>query len=213
MADATPQLGLFDPAALAAPTPAPKPLPPLRAPLDLHGAELLEGWTDDIEGPYRYHLTGPVHGSPGTRGLGVFVLLNPSTAAASEKVWDPTFGRVIGFARREGFRRACIVNLFAWRDTSPGALLTADDPVGPRNDATLQRFVVEADVVIVGWGVALATSYGARGRDLLGRRVAEVRELLAGVELHALALTADGTPRHPLYLRNDVPLVRWPQTP
>ncbi len=153
-------------------------------------------------GTYRYRLTR-TWAEGGKRVL--FVMLNPSTADAEAD--DPTIRRCVRFALREGGDALEVVNLFAFRSTHPRDLLTAEDPVGPNNDAILAEALAAADLVIAGWGVALEST--PRGRELLAARRPVLRRLLQGVEVHALGLAASGAPRHPLYLRNEAPLVRW----
>ena len=82
-----------------------------------------------------------------------------------------------------------MTNLFAYRATLPEVMKATSDPVGPDNDEYLRALAADAGVVVAAWG-ANGTH---KGRD------AEVRKLLP--ELHCLALTKDGHPGHPLYLR------------
>lgn len=138
-------------------------------------------------GRYRYELTrrwatGPLVG---------WVMLNPSRADAH--LDDPTVRRCVGFARRWGYGGLIIRNLYALRATDPAALSTDPDPVGPDNDAHLSR-CGEQDLTVIAWG--------ARGAD----RARVVLSLLAahGVRPHQLGVTADGQPRHPLYLRGEL---------
>lgn len=123
----------------------------------------------------------------------VFVGLNPSTADAQEN--DPTLCRLIDFARRWGYGSLSVVNLFAFRSSSPLALKKAADPIGPECDAWIRRELdhAEVDAVLVGWGV---------GGKLFGRSV-EVRAMLARLEkarVVCLGTNGDGSPKHPLYL-------------
>lgn len=46
-----------------------------------------------------------------------------------------------------------MANLFAYRATQPADMLAQDDPVGPENDAHLQKLAAEAGVVVAAWGV------------------------------------------------------------
>lgn len=126
-----------------------------------------------------------------------FVLLNPSTADAMRN--DPTIRRCIGYARRWGFGRLEIVNIFAFRTTFPRELFIDDDPVGPGNDAWIRRVCRRADRVVAAWG-----GHGARLN-----RSTRIAELLADIEAWCLGTTVAGEPRHPLYLRADQPLVRY----
>lgn len=151
---------------------------------------------------YRYSLV---------RGWGagpelVVVGFNPSTA--DEHLNDPTVRRCIAYAKRWGYARLRMVNLYALRATDPAVVLHAPDPVGPECDYYLQMAIAEDDpgeperMVLLAWG-----ALGGLARP----RVRQVRKLAAGRPVHALALTKDGSPRHPLYMRADAKPVpyRW----
>ena len=129
-----------------------------------------------------------------------FIMLNPSTADAETD--DPTIRRCIDFAQRWDCGRLLVVNLFAYRTTSPAALYAAADPVGPENDAYLRQAAAQAGLLVAAWG-----AHGS-----LGNRGHAVRALLdaGGYTVHHLGLTADGQPRHPLYLPKSAPLGRLP---
>ena len=116
----------------------------------------------------------------------LFVGLNPSTA--DETLDDPTIRRCVDFAQRWGYGSLCMANLFAWRATKPKDMLTAADPIGPDNDATLKRLAANAGIIIAAWG-----KHGTH----LSRGFA-VRALLP--RLHYLKKNKDGSPRHPLYI-------------
>lgn len=145
-------------------------------------------------GQYRYELSriwgeGPVLS---------FVMLNPSTADAS--VDDATIRRCLSFAKRDGFDGLRVVNLFAFRATDPSVMARAVDPVGPENDAyLLDLFMTDGPAVVAAWGAG----GGLHGRDVAVRRLAG----MMGVDLLCLGATQNGSPRHPLYVRADQPLV------
>lgn len=128
-----------------------------------------------------------------------FLLLNPSTADAN--VLDQTLRRCCGFAQVWGFGGFEVVNLFALRSTKPTALYTHRDPVGPANDATILDVTLRCALTIAGWGVH--GSFRERGETV--RRMVTT----ANRELHVLALTKNGAPRHPLYLRGDLEPLVW----
>lgn len=145
-----------------------------------------QGATFSACGRYRYRLVRTWDaGLPRV----AFVMLNPSTADATQL--DPTLRRCLGFARDWGFGSMVIGNLFALRSTDPQVLYRDADPVGPSNDQALQDIAVEAQLVVCGWGV-----HGTlRGRGkTVAARLAQLRAP------HALRLTRDGHPCHPLYL-------------
>lgn len=129
----------------------------------------------------------------------VFVMLNPSTADASQD--DPTIRKCLGFAKRSGHGGIIVVNLFAWRATDPNELAGLDDPVGPENDEHI-KWAVRAPI--------LATVVGAWGRPPTRRaahRATYVRGLMLALrKSYALSRTKDGHPRHPLMLAYSTPL-------
>lgn len=117
-----------------------------------------------------------------------FLMLNPSTA--DEVKLDPTCSRARDYAERWGYGALIVTNVFAFRSTNPNKLRTVEDPVGPGNDAAIARAAKEASLVVCAWG-----NHGA-----FQERSSRVRELLKGVNLHALRVNANGEPAHPLYL-------------
>lgn len=127
----------------------------------------------------------------------LFVMLNPSTADATQD--DPTIRRCVGFAKRWGYGRLLVGNLFALRATDPRCLLDEPDPVGPQNDEHLRVMMDEARIVICAWG-AHKLAHGTT-------RESAVKALL-GPSLWALGRTAAGAPRHPLYMPKDAGPVR-----
>lgn len=122
-------------------------------------------------------------------------MLNPSTA--TELVDDATIRRVSCFSRAWGFGSATVVNLFALRSRAPSGLDRHPDPVGPSNDVCIVSAVESAETVLVGWG-----NHGARLNPLTATpRHLEVARLLAhAAPPYCLGMTAQGQPRHPLYL-------------
>ena len=145
---------------------------------------------------YRYVLTREFGGE----STCLFIMLNPSTADADHD--DPTIRRCIGFAKREGFDRLEVVNLYAFRSTSPSTLFTAPDPVGPDNISEIREALGRADMVIAAWGNnANGDAYQA------GEVVALIER--SGRPVKCFGLTKQGQPKHPLYLRSDAELVSF----
>lgn len=141
-----------------------------------------------IVGAYRYHLWREWN----TDGPHVtFIMLNPSTADGMSE--DATLRRCIDFAQKWSFGRLSVVNLFALRSPSPRDLLTATDPIGPENDRYLLEAAASSACLIAAWG--------CHGRYL--ERDRAVLQLLAehASKFFCLGCNADGTPRHPLYIR------------
>ena len=120
----------------------------------------------------------------------VFIGLNPSTA--DEEVDDETIRKCIGYAKRWGYGKLIMVNLFAFRSTDPSMLKRVEDPVGPDNGSYIQKCVSESNLVIACWG-----NHG----KLLNRDKALMGSL---PNLVCLKRNKNGTPHHPLYLSKDI---------
>jgi hypothetical protein len=135
--------------------------------------------------------------------------LNPSTADA--KTDDQTIRQMVYFAKREGCRGICVVNLYALRATDPKQLLAdLGRAVGPENDqwlAGLTPGTVDGPVVAA-WGANEAARMSRPGTRW-GRAV-EVRRLIRGVPLVCLGTTKDGAPRHPCRIGRATALVPLP---
>lgn len=148
-------------------------------------------------GLYRYRLWRRWDDGPTC----VFVMLNPSTADSEKD--DPTIRRCIGFAKREGCGRLEVVNLFAFRATSPAAMKAAADPVGPDNDFRIREATNHPSPLVI-------AAWGAHGS--FRRRAADVGERF-GADWMCLGFTAGGQPKHPLYVRGDAPLMSLSGSP
>ena len=144
-------------------------------------------------GKYRYLLrrTWDAH-----RPRALYVMLNPSTADAD--IDDATIRSCIRLAKGLGYGSFEVVNLFAFRATDPANLEKADEPVGPSNDASIERAVGRCDLAICAWGA----------HPMADRRANRVREM---IRLHRPAVfcfgkTKAGAPKHPLYIKSGTPL-------
>jgi hypothetical protein len=96
-----------------------------------------------------------------------------------------------------------MLNAFAYRATDKTRLLEIADPIGAQNDADLLRFCAAAGVVVAAWGQP--------PKPLRGRGAAIAAMLRgAGIGLKCFAVNADGSPKHPLYVRRDAVLIDYP---
>ncbi len=120
----------------------------------------------------------------------VWIMLNPSVADA--KTDDATIRRCIGFAKRLNYPAIHVVNLFAYRATSPSDLFRCENPVGAGNDGYIIEAVRKAGSVVCAWGAH--GGYKDRDREVM----ALLKKL--GVPPACLGETADGFPKHPLRL-------------
>ncbi len=141
---------------------------------------------------YRYRLERRV--SPTPTGCVCFILLNPSTADETQD--DPTIRRCMGYCKAWGYSRLVVVNLFAYRSTDPRELHHAPDPYGPENGREIFLAAQAADLVVGGWG-----NHGRYWNS--GRNIVEMLRHRK-VAVHALGLTKQGEPVHPLYQRADL---------
>jgi hypothetical protein len=137
----------------------------------------------------------------------VFIMVNPSDANAEDD--DPTIIRCVEFCRGWGYRRLYVLNLFAHVSSKVFSLREVVDPVGAHNDAwirrTLDNLGPEA-LVIAAWGARAKWSRVPGHRD----RHEKVIELVTATHaLHALDFTAEGDPRHPLFLRRALAPTVW----
>ncbi|VVE54145.1 DUF1643 domain-containing protein [Pandoraea terrigena] len=150
-------------------------------------------------GQYRYTLTRDAHDAFATRGPALFIMLNPSTADAI--LDDPTIRRCRGFARTWDCDGIVVANLYAMRATNPDELWKHPDPVGPLNDQYLRELAAKHETVVCAWGTNARPERAQAVREIFSRR---------HHQLMCLGVTKDGSPRHPLYVRGDQPLIEWP---
>lgn len=132
----------------------------------------------------------------------MFIMMNPSTA--DPFVDDPTVAKCDRFARAWGYGGICVGNTFAYRATDQKRLMQVSDPVGPDNDAHIIEMAKLAAVVIFAYGQPCHASLRPRGLALARLLVDK-----AGVAPHVLRLAKNGTPWHPLYLKETLKSVVW----
>jgi hypothetical protein len=164
-------------------------------------------------GRYRYALVRDVL-APDDGGACptlLWVMVNPSTADATED--DATIRKCVGFARRWGFGRIAVVNLWAFRSKDVEALSYVTTPptdyVGPENDQHIREWASAATSVMVAWGAREKMPRGA------SKRIATVAAILSDAHrepLWSLGTTQSGDPRHPLMPSYATARVAWPLT-
>lgn len=129
----------------------------------------------------------------------LFIMLNPSTATELQN--DPTVERCERRARTLGYGAFQVTNIFAWRDTDPHKMRTAQDPIGAQNDAAIAKGTTWADTILCAWG-----THGAHLN-----RGPQVEATLRGLAqpLWHLGLSKAGHPKHPLYIAYTQTPQKW----
>lgn len=131
----------------------------------------------------------------------LFIGMNPSTADAT--VDDPTCAREWNFARRDGFSAMIKCNIGDYRATDPKMLVQPGVvAVSPANLPAIRAAAAAADRVVL--------CHGKLNRALADAGRQTVEALRAdGIDMWCLGTNADGSPKHPLYLRADTPFSRF----
>lgn len=149
-------------------------------------------------GMYRYRLdravsdSGPVY---------AFFGVNPSTADASDD--DATVRKWRGFVDRWGGSRFIVGNVFAYRATDVRELAGVTDPFGEANSDHITHIISQADILVPCWG-----STGKVPPRLRFAFKALMRTLVSsGKPVSCFGFTANGDPKHPLFLSYTTPLV------
>ncbi len=133
----------------------------------------------------------------------LFIGMNPSTADAS--INDPTCAREWTFSRREGFEAMVKANVGDYRATDPKMLLAPGvEASSPENLPAIRKAAAGAGAGLV------VLCHGKLNKALAPAGKALIEALREdGVTLWCFGTNGDGSPKHPLYLRGDTPLIRF----
>lgn len=126
-----------------------------------------------------------------------WVLNNPSTA--DHETDDPTVRRAWAFTESWGYNGMMFVNTNPHRSTNPSAQRMPNAQVLAYNDAYLMEAMSQCQLTVCGWG-------GNAIPELVARTV---RILHTCGPLHALRITKQGNPTHPLYLPGNLQPKPW----
>lgn len=130
-----------------------------------------------------------------TKPAVMIIGLNPSTADETND--DPTITRCINFSKFWGYGGVHMLNLFAFRATSPQDMFKAPDPIGIHNDRYLDEYAQKCDKVICAWGNH--GKFMTRSHDIKSKLT----------NLHYLKMNKSGEPAHPLYLKSELLPSKW----
>ena len=181
-------------------------------PVQILSGELGTAVVDGNDRRYRYHLTRDFGEGVGSVA---FIMLNPSRA--NHHCDDDTVERCIGFAQTWEGQILEVGNLYAWYATDPDNLRNVEDPIGPHNDWYLRCIATRCSKVVAAWGAQIVRVGALSNQEFRDRANHVLRLLWEAMEsagrtpiIYRLGdLTQAGHPRHPLYTRHDIELVRW----
>jgi hypothetical protein len=152
---------------------------------------------------YRYYLrrVWDQFSDDSSEPFALWIGMNPSTA--TDNMDDPTVRWETIYTQRYLMcTRYVKCNVFAFRSTNPKNLLTEPDPIGPNNSRYIRYFAQDAAVIVCAWGkLPRQLQYGPDRIEKLLRSI--------GAQPKCLGLNSDGSPKHPLYLKHDTPLVDY----
>lgn len=133
----------------------------------------------------------------GTARTAMFILANSSTAGAF--INDQTVWKVTRLAKRWGYDGVYVGNLMALVETHWGVgEVLGEKIIGPENDDWLMKMRDKSQLHIAAWGFM---------GDNYPERAEQVRKLFP--KLYYLELSKKGTPKHPLYLPENIEPVLW----
>lgn len=130
------------------------------------------------------------------------IMLNPSTA--DHKADDRTIMTLTARAKADGYGGIIVINLFAYRATSPSDMKKAEDPIGPRNDIIIDVLLeMNEQPPLCAWGSH--GTYLDRGEELRCRLEKKSPTPLV------LKMSKEGQPEHPLYKSMSEKWYPWPE--
>lgn len=139
----------------------------------------------------------------------VFIMLNPSTADGEDD--DPTIRKCVKFAKRWKYERLEVVNLFAFRSKSPEFMKAGVAKQGdhPKNLAFAMNACLRAGVVVCAWGEH--GRFMTQDYRFMANLKSQIDKADQDSKFKALAFNKSGTPKHPLYCRDNSELLpmKW----
>lgn len=198
-------------ARLAAPRSLPADVDPQRVECEWYDAARPRG--------DRLRLVWTARGADESAPALAMVGINPSSVG--DLASDATCANFWAIARRAGFGRIVILNLFSAPATEPPDLLGYPGRPGYGEryvPIELRRVVAGGGRAVAAWGalsgsIPAESAYAGRGAELRTLLQARRDQLLAamgeGFEWWCLGTNQDGSPRHPSRLGHSTEVVRW----
>lgn len=133
-------------------------------------------------------------------GFWLWLGMNPSTAGAN--IDDPTVSKETLITIRNGGSAYVKCNVMDWIATDQRELPAISNPTSIFNMSCITDYAYRAERIVCAWGSL---------HHKLRHHAQEVLTCLLEnrYELWCLGTTKDGSPKHPLYLRNDTKLIRY----
>lgn len=126
----------------------------------------------------------------------LWIGMNPSSADADNQ--DPTCTRETNFSRDWGYSRYLKGNMLDWRATSPKDLPHSPDLACSRDNLPILLEAAEtSEMVLLAYGKLHSRYHGIVESTIDALRA-------TGKPLMCLGKNADGSAKHPLYLRKDL---------
>jgi hypothetical protein len=135
----------------------------------------------------------------------LWICMNPSLADAT--VDDPSSNRMIDFSMEWGFDGLVLMNVADYRATRPEDLLKPGiEPCSKGNLPLIRNTAKEAQRIVCAWGNL---------HPKLVHLAVDVESALRADRhtLWCLGVNASGSPKHPLYVRGDTPLIEFKGVP
>lgn len=158
---------------------------------------------------YRLWLTRQWHGrrAPGQLPPNFALIIGHNPSSADHHKDDPTMNRVTDFAMEWGNDGFVMVNFADYRCTKKKDLLAPGiEPCSKGNFALIRSIAKEAEKIVCCWGVVhpklIALPVGL-----------EMALRQDGHQLWCWGANIGGTPKHPLYLASNTPLVEFKEVP
>ena len=147
----------------------------------------------------------------------VILMTNPSTADHTAN--DKTIDRVVAFAKKLGYGGVIAMNVFSFRAREPEDVIKTDYPVTADSYVIIMSVLTQMRelygdrlMVVAAWGALAPSIAKKRGDPGYVHKIVELVER-AGCRLHALELSQDGHPKHPLYLKGNLKPVPYEHRP
>lgn len=150
---------------------------------------------------YRFNLTRTINTDP----LQVmFIGVNPSTATHTED--DQTTTKLIEFAKRWGYGRYVLFNVYPYRAAHIQDLAIYQNEQASRNRALIAKSLNRSMLVVPMWG-RLSKIPGH-----LTHEIPRIENLISssGIECRCFGTNKDGTPKHPLMLPYNTQMEDYP---